>query len=204
MRFFYRGLERSIDEIKMLYKISGNDVPLKFDELANLDISYKGSPIESHCLEIRPDGLVVQLMLGETVAFDKMSNCYQTSEIRRHLTSPKFLDSFNREFISHVKESEVHTEDYITRDRFYLLSHEEVGFIDGLFWLRSNRETKKLDGFSDCVSRQRMIGSTNVYWWLRSASPGDDVGVGCVCDDGHVNKYHITSDVRCLPACLIA
>ena len=204
MRFFYRGLERSVDEMKMLHQISGNGVPLKFDELANLDISYKGSPIESHCLEIRPDGLVVQLMLEETVAFDKMSNCYQTSEIRRHLSSLKFLDSFNREFISHVKESEVHTEDYITRDRFYLLSHEEVGVIDGIYRFKPNREIKRLDMFSDCVSRQRVVGDKYVYWWLRSASAGTDIGVGCVCDNGRVSNYHITSDIKCLPACLIA
>ena len=71
-------------------------VPDNFDILANLNVIYKGSPIEVDCLEIQPDGLIVQLMIDESVVFDENNTCYKTSKIRKFLTSEKFSNNFNR------------------------------------------------------------------------------------------------------------
>lgn len=212
IHFFYANQKRTATEVKMLYQLSGKDLPESFDELVNLKVTYKGSPIEVNCLEITPRGLIIQLLINDYFRFsyfriDESSNCYKTSNIRKFLKSEEFSNNFNSEFLSRVKISEVHTEDYITQDKFYLLSHEEVGMsheeVVLLKRFKPNQGAKKLDGFSSDFSRIRVIDGKKIWWWLRSASSNYDDSVGCVDNGGYVYGYCTYNSSACLPVCLI-
>ena len=137
----------------------------------------------------------VQFECCETIPFDKnMENDWGDSSSRKYLNSEQFIKKVDPEFMKHVVEATVHTEDYTTKDKFWLLSHEEIGFVDDKNWFMQNRGTKKLDYFDNTKVGQKnkklirydfYVGSSVSSWWLRSASNYSSSYVG------NVNYYGI-------------
>ena len=93
---------------------------------------------------------------------DDNSNVYKTSYIRKLLNSQRFLNRFNSEFVDHIKQTTVHTEKYVTRDKLWLLSHEEVNSNDS--FLKHNHKCIAFEMFKaiDLAAYSRMLLELNV------------------------------------------
>lgn len=81
----------------------------------------------------------------ENHVFDENTNVWRDSEIRRYMNSDEFLSKFDPEFVKCLKTAQVHTEDYVTEDKMWLLSHEEIGYEDTNKWFHENKNTKKYE-----------------------------------------------------------
>ncbi len=113
----------------------------KISEVGDFILSrYKDHLVPFQILEKREDGrLVLQsFYLLDHHIFDKETNVWRDCELRRYLNSPEFAANFDQDFLDHVVEEDVHTEDYVTKDKFWILSHEEIGFKDTANWFRKN------------------------------------------------------------------
>lgn len=73
--------------------------------------------------------------------FDKNTNKWKDSELRKYMNSKEFMDKFDPEFIADLKVGTVHTEDYTTQDKFWIPSHEEIGEGNSSF-LKENKGTR--------------------------------------------------------------
>lgn len=180
------------------------DTPIKFDN----------NEIDAFILDAVDSKLVIQLVLPLKEKFDDCSNVYKTSYIRKLLNSDSFLSRFNSEFVEHVKLTTVHTEDYTTEDKLWLLSHEEVG--QDVNFLKKNNNCHQFDLFKhiDLQSYSNMLLNINKQnccgWRLRSADSDaakSDYSrfVGCVDYIGSVYSDAASGadNGALLPACAI-
>jgi hypothetical protein len=167
-------------------------------------IRYGESLCEALVLDESKEGKIVLLLLQLESKFDEYKNIWKQSYIRKWLNSNKFLKNFDSEFLNHVKETEVHTEDYVTKDKFWLVSHEEVCFEYANKWFKQNKNTKRFNYFDGSKEkRRRLYVVWPRYWLLRSASSSGSTYVGYVIDDGDVYDYDAYDYGAVLPACLI-
>lgn len=192
---------------------TGNHADVNYD-LLNMSIKFDGNEIDAFILDVIDDKLILQLVLPIKEKFDNTSNVYKTSHIRNLINSDKFLSRFNNEFIEHIKPTIVHTEDYTTEDKLWLLSHEEVN--QPISFLKKNNDCNSYDLFKnvDMKSYSRTLLNLNKQrysaWWLRSAYSYTDTEdyssfVGCVDYSGGVDyNYAFYTDYGALlPACTI-
>ena len=141
-------------------------------------------------------------------AFDKETNKWKDSAIRKYLNGKYFKDKFEKEFLKLVSDDLIGTEDYTTTDKFWLLSHEEIGN-KGNDSLKKNCETKHFKYFSSRVKRIKEIWNKDGerearFWWLRSACANDCSSVGLVSDGGYISNnfaYNLYGGLS--PACSI-
>ena len=165
---------------------------------------FDGKSIEALCLDISDEGKTVMLFPEMRGKFDeRRSNNWKDSSIRRKLNSNVFIRKLDEDFINHTIMKEVHTCDYVTHDRFWLLSHEEVGSNTNRF--KENRLCKKLKYFDES-DESRCFDETFCsarFWWLRSAGSGYGDIVGCVGIFGNVGLDIADSYYAVLPVCLI-
>lgn len=97
----------------------------------------------------------------ETRRFDPYMSSWKDSEIREYLNGDEFAEKFDPEFLKLVKDEDVHTDDYVTRDRFWLLSHEELNCNgDQSSWFKKNRGTVHFPYFTDNRSRIKKFYSS--------------------------------------------
>lgn len=143
------GQELELDEIKKIAQI-GDKLLIKFNgKLIPWIIVGKkdnGDLIinSEDCLEKR--------------RFDEKTNKWKDSEIRAYLNGKEFAKKFDPEFLKLVKTEDVHTEDYVTKDKFWLLSHEEVNCPeDRKSWFKSNKGAVRFPYFTDNASRIKKI-----------------------------------------------
>lgn len=80
------------------------------------------------------DCIMQAYYLLEKRAFDKKTNIWRDAEIRHYLNGD-FLKKLDPELVNLMKVTDVHTDDYVTKDRVWLPSHEEIGYEDknGMF-----------------------------------------------------------------------
>ena len=194
---------------------TGQSVNISTD-LLNIPITFDGSDINAFILDITNNNeLVLQLVLRIKEKFDNSSNCYKTSYIRELLNSTHFLNRFNTKFINHIKQTKIHTENYITTDKLWLLSHEEINLADTIF-LNRNKTCKSFDAFKHIELKSYSktllnLNQQNCYGWrLRSAYSGtnyesNSISVGYVSDYGNVysDNANDTNHGALLPACII-
>ena len=191
---------------------TGNVVDVNPD-LFEMPIKFDGREVDAFILDVIGNKLVIQLVLPMVELFDGKSNKYATSYARKLINSNEFLHRFNSEFVKHVQLTKVHTEDYVTNDKLWLLSHEEINYCLDL--LRSNHECHAFEIFKtialETYSRMLLKNEIDAYgWWLRSAYSGTSLSnhssiVGCVTRDGYVhhsNAYFAYGGTLC-PACTI-
>lgn len=99
-----------------------------------------------------PDGTLDVILqsyyLLEQRAFDQNTNVYKDAEIRRYLNG-EFLEKFDPEFVAALKPTEVHTDDYTTIDKCWLLSHEEIGYKDDSNMFKPNIGTRVYDYYKE-------------------------------------------------------
>ena len=194
---------------------TGNVVDVNPD-LISMPIRFDGKEIDAFILDVIDNKLVIQLVLPMVELFDGESNRYATSYVRKLINSNEFLHRFNSEFVKRIQMTEVHTEDYVTNDKLWLLSHEEVNPIkSSLVDFRSNDRCTVFEMFKtiDLATYSQMLlrlnGKTSYGWWLRSSASSVLISssryVGFVNDSGYMNGYsHYTIDLgSLLPACTI-
>ena len=195
---------------------TGNSIDINTD-LLDMPIKFDGKEVDAFILDIIDNKLVIQLVLPTIIPFDGKSNRYETSYVRNLINSSEFLNRFNKEFINHIQITEVHTEDYITNDKLWLLSHEEIYQCSDDLLLRPNHECHAFEMFKtiDLKAYSRMLlrsieEKINAYGWrLRSAcsysSYNPSKYVGTVNEYGLIgyNYAHHIADGVVLPACTI-
>lgn len=138
-----------LDEIKKICDI-GDRILVKFD----------GKYIPWIIVAKRDDGNIIINSEDclESRRFDKSTNNWKDSEIRHYLNGKEFKARFDKEFLKCVKTADVHTEDYVTKDDFWLLSHEEVNCPDDRkSWFKPNRGAIRFPYFTDNDSRIKKI-----------------------------------------------
>ena len=166
--------------------------------------TFDGKSIEALCLDITDEGKIVMLFPEIKELFDIGGhNSWKDSPLRAKLNSDDFFCKFENDFINHIVVKEVHTCDYITNDRFWLLSHEEVGSNKNYF--RENHLCKKLKYFDESDKSRcfdEMFWSA-FGWWLRSATSDSSYNVGYVCGGGFVSYNSAYNNIAVLPVCLI-
>ena len=182
--------------------------------LIDMFIRFDNREIDAFILDNTNDRLIIQLVLPLADKFDDRTNVYKNSHIRKLLNSTKFLSRFNKEFIKHIKPKIVHTENYTTKDKLWLLSHEEV--CRDVDFLRRNNNCRPFDLCEQINLRiysQALLKLNNQEWngwWLRSAcsSASNNSGsslVGFVNSGGYVDYDYATDTdyAALLPACII-
>ena len=207
----------NVEEYLIDYSIrTGQSVHISTD-LLNMPIVFDNKEVYAFVLDILTNGsLVIQLVLPLKDKFDDKSNVYKTSYIRKLLNSTQFLNKFNTEFINHIKQTKIHTEDYITTDKLWLLSHEEIDLANTIF-LKRNKTCKSFDAFKhiELKSYSETLLKLNKQncrgWHLRSAYlytnyENYHISVGNVDYNGYVgnNSAYHTYYGALLPACLIS
>lgn len=202
----------SAEEYLIDYSIrTGQSVYIPTD-LLNIPIIFDGKDITAFILDITDNNeLVLQLVLPLKYQFDDKLNVYSTSRIRKLLNSNKFLSRFNKEFVEHIKPTSIHTADYITVDKLWLLSHEEINFTNYTF-LKRNNTCKSFDAFKSIELKSYSetllnLNQQKCYGWrLRSAvCVGYPSDVGFVFGDGGVGATRADNIEygTNLPACII-
>ena len=192
---------------------TGNAVDINTD-LFEMPIKFDGKEVDAFILDIIDNKLVIQLALPMVTKFDSRSNRYETSYVRKLINSNEFLNRFNPEFVKHVQIAEVHTEDYVTNDKLWLLSHEEINQFTE--FLRPNHECHAFELFKnvDLAIYSRTLLKLNMKklygWRLRSAYSNTNYEynsryVGNVYNGGYVDYYNAdyTNNGALLPACTI-
>ena len=165
-------------------------------DLISMSIKFDGKEVDAFILDMIDNKLVIHLALPLKCEFDGKSNRYETSYVRELINSNEFLSRFNPEFAKHVQQTTIHTEDYVTTDKLWLLSHEEiskVGFFIPNEYCRSFDLFKHVDlqSYSEMLlklSKQQCFG-----WRLRSAYYDSRYYVGCVDDYGDLGIYNVAS-----------
>lgn len=123
------GIEEiDIEEAKKIIKIG-----------ESLLVNYNGQLVPMQCIHKYDDGRVAlqSYYLLEQHEFDQNTNVYKDSEIRRYLNGD-FLNKFDPSFVEMLKTTDVHTDDYVTYDKMWLLSHEEIGYFDDSHMFKPN------------------------------------------------------------------
>jgi len=181
-----------------------NEIIEKLQVGMSFTVNFDKKFIEALCLDISDEGKTVMLFPEMREKFDTRNhNSWKDSSIREKLNSDDFFCKFDKEFINHTVVKEIHTCDYVTHDRFWLLSHEEVGSNTNRF--KENRLCKKLKYFDES-DESRCFDETFCsarFWWLRSAFSDYDYNVGYVNYDGYVYNCYASSHNAVLPVCLI-
>ena len=183
-------------------------------DLISMPIKFDDKEVDALILDVLDNRLVIQLVLPIATKFDDKSNRYETSYVRKLINSNKFLSRFNSEFVEHVQTTEVHTEDYVTNDKLWLLSHEEINQGSDWFALKPNHECHAFEMFksADLKEHCRMLFKNDIDLyglWLRSAysSTSYDCNrgryVSCVSDYGYISYDFAYIDYNLALACTI-
>ena len=143
----------------------------------------------------------------EDKIFDENKNDYVKSSIRKFLNSRKFIDRLSPKLLKLCIESNVSWKNLKVKDKFWLLSHEEVGFTK-IYWLENNITSRWFSKtFASCDSRRKLYidesGKVSVSaddWWLRSAYSSDDNSVGLVYPSGTMSSSNTYYNGGCSPA----
>ena len=142
-----RGYEQEmeLDDIKKVAEI-GDRILVRFDgKLSPWIIIGKD---EDNNLIINSEDCL------ERSKFDDKTNVWKDSYLRGYINSDKFMKKFDPEFIKLTKPTDVHTENYVTTDRFWVPSHEEVNCDSkAAEWFNKNNNTKRYEYFTDKESR---------------------------------------------------
>lgn len=103
-------------------------------------VKYVDKMIPMQVIHKYEDGRVVlqSYYLLEQRAFDQNTNVYKDAEIRQYLNGD-FLNKFDPEFVQMLKTTDVHTDNYVTYDKMWLLSHEEIGYKDDSNMFKPNK-----------------------------------------------------------------
>ena len=193
---------------------TGNVIDVNPD-LLDMPIKFDGKEVDAFILDIIDNKPIIQLVLPTVTKFDGKSNRYETSYVRELINSNKFLNRFNLEFVKHIKPTKVHTEDYVTNDKLWLLSHEEVNSTNlSLVNFRSNDKCTAFEIFKtiNLAAYSQMLFELNMKksygWWLRSSASilaSSSRYVGFISNGGYVNgySYNIIDIASLLPACTI-
>ena len=215
MEFIWNGERVSFSRYKMMLSLNGDEKRLsvleRHKDILNMDVTYRGHKIDAFVIDLSDEHPVVQLVIDENRPFNKdiarlgrQANCWKDSYIRNYINSDWFIGRFNREFAERIIATTVHTDRYETRDRFFLLSHEEVGFEDRYKQYKDNSHSRRFDAFDGTInSRVRTVNSTALYWWLRSADTEYRNIVGLVSNVGEVSYDYVGGYIGCLPVCTI-
>ena len=138
--------------------------------------------------------------------FDKNSNDYVKSGIRKFLNSRKFIDRLSPRLQKLCIESSIWWKNFEIKDKFWLLSHEEVGF-KKVAWLANNKPRWFSKTFTNDNSRRKLyidesgkVGGSADSWWLRSAYSYNDYHVGNVITNGAVKSNYADNSSGCSPA----
>ena len=190
---------------------TGNSIDINPD-LFDMPIKFDGTEVDAFILDVLDNKLVIQLALPMVTTFDDKSNRYETSYVRRLINSNEFLSRFNPEFVKYIQPTEVHTEDYTTEDKLWLLSHEEIS--QDVAFLKPNGKCTAFEMFKTIdleAYSQMLLKNKDAYGWrLRSANSSTNYEnystyVGFVNDSGSVNNYIANNTYygALLPACTI-
>lgn len=143
------GQTLELDEIKKIARI-GDRILVRYEER------------EIPCIIVakKPNGDLVCNSEDclERRRFDPSTNKWKDSELRAYLNGPEFAKKFDPEFLKLVKTEEVHTEDYVTYDKFWIPSHEEVNCPSAISsWFKPNKGTVRFPYFTENGSRMKGI-----------------------------------------------
>lgn len=142
----------------------------------------------------------------EDKIFDEDGNDYVKSSIRKFLNSRKFIDRLSPKLLKLCIESSIRWKNFEIKDKFWLLSHEEVGF-KKVAWLANNKPRWFSKTFTNDNSRRKLyidesgkVDGSAGYWWLRSAYSSSYYFVGSVRINGTVDSSYANYICGCSPA----
>ena len=140
--------------------------------------------------------------------FDKSSNDYIKSDIRKFLNSREFIDRLSPRLQKLCIESSIWWKNFEIKDKFWLLSHEEIG-LKKTAWLTNNTKSRWFSKtFVDDFSRKKSyirksdgnVSSSDDFWWLRSAVSSSNYIAGYVFTNGNAVSYNVFEYNNCSPA----
>lgn len=107
---------------------------------------YDGKMLPFQVIHKYPNGRCVMssYYVLDNHIFDEKSNVWRDSSIRKYMNDD-MAKKFNPEVLKLIKEHDVHTEDYVTKDKFWLLSHEEIGYKDESNMFKKNVGAETFD-----------------------------------------------------------
>ena len=190
---------------------TGNAVNVNPD-LLDMSIKFDGKEVDAFILDVCNNKLVIQLSLPMVTKtkFDDKSNRYETSYVRRLINSNEFLNRFNSEFVKRIQQTKVHTENYVTTDKLWLLSHEEINSNVGFLKPNDNCTTFEMFKTIDLEAYSQIVLKDAYGWRLRSAYSNTyneyySIYVGIVDYYGYVDYYDADTTYygALLPACTI-
>lgn len=153
----------------------------KYPQIASGEIQ----PIEWQVL-VRENNkiLVISRYALEAMRFDKDSNSWKCSEIRKWLNGYFYNKVFNEQEKKYIKSSNL--SDVGTTDNVFLLSCDEA---EKYF---ANNEVRRCKG-TDYSMKNGAYKDGNGFglWWLRSTGPNYDYGVSYVDYDGDIIDCYI-------------
>lgn len=98
--------------------------------------------------EEKLDCIMQSYYLLEKRAFDKSTNVWKNAEIRKYLNGD-FLKKLDPDLVKLMKVTEIHTDDYVTQDKVWLPSHEEIGYEDKNGMFKENVGTECYEYYKD-------------------------------------------------------
>ena len=188
---------------------NGNAVNVNPD-LLEMPIKFDSKEVDAFILDVIDNKLVIHLAFPLKCKFDDKSNRYETSYVRKLINSNKFLNRFNPEFVKHIQLTEVHTEDYTTKDKLWLLSHEEIS--QDVAFLKPNGKCTAFEMFKtiDLEAYSQIVLKDAYGWRLRSAgsytnyvSDSSYVGIADYYGNVDYSSAYYTDYGALLPACTI-
>ena len=136
----------SVDEMKVHATLMGLRIVSK-DEAKKIAkkgdcllVEYKDKYIPYqiiHVDEVNNTLTLQSFYLIENRPFDSTTNVWRDCELRRYLNSD-YEKNFNKDFTDAWIPTDVHTDNYVTVDKCWILSHEEVGYDDKYEWFTPN------------------------------------------------------------------
>ncbi len=159
-----------------------------------LDFDKEELPSESetaHSITLQMHSLIMPEM-----EFDKNGkNKWEDSTIRQALNAEEFINGFENEFRKLLTEVYKKNDDREkTKDKFFLLSVEEMTEIDERYRFYDNRAN---------MCKQDGDGYGRIHW-TRSAFRGFSCTAWSVHASGGVSNGYAYNAWRCAPACVIA
>ena len=150
-------------ELHIQLAIRGYDDEMELDEIKKIAevgdrilIRFNGKLIPWIIVDKTNDGHLIMNSEDclEKSKFDDKTNVWRDSYLRNYINSDEFAKKFDPEFIKLTQITDVHTDDYVTKDRFWIPCHEEVNCdAESAKWFKKNKGTKRLKYFTDNQSR---------------------------------------------------
>lgn len=94
------------------------------------------------------DCVLASYYVSDSHIFDSKTNVWRDSELRKYMNE-ELPKKFDPELVKLIKPTVVHTDNYTTVDKFWIPSHEEIGYVDEKQMFKKNVGTMCFDYYKN-------------------------------------------------------